>query len=193
MEMLFSFRITGTLCWSALHWRHNDHDGVSNYQPHGCLLNRLLRRRSKKIPKVRVTGLCWGKFTGYAENISIWWRHHGNQRFRRLPSFGAWQAIEQTAGSPVIWDYAHVTSLKWNVIMTFSTSDHHTLPSMLTICMPAVLCIYYILRHIIVSTLARVMACCHRATSNSMNQGRLIMCVCSRCRHNTVRYTTILH
>ena len=32
----------------SLHWRHNDHDGVSNHQPHGCLLNRLFRRRSKK-------------------------------------------------------------------------------------------------------------------------------------------------
>ena len=32
----------------TLHWRHNDHDGVSNQQPHGCLLNRLFGRRSKK-------------------------------------------------------------------------------------------------------------------------------------------------
>ena len=32
---------------SKLHWRHNDHDGVSNHQPHGCLLNRLFRRSSK--------------------------------------------------------------------------------------------------------------------------------------------------
>ena len=43
----------------ALHWRHNDHDGVSNHQPHGCLLNRLFRRRSKKTSKLRVTGLCY--------------------------------------------------------------------------------------------------------------------------------------
>ena len=40
----------------TLHWRHNDHNGVSNQQPHGCLLNRLLRRRSKKASKFRVTG-----------------------------------------------------------------------------------------------------------------------------------------
>ena len=36
--------------WSVnmpLRWRHNHHDGVSNHQPHGCLLNRLFRRRSK--------------------------------------------------------------------------------------------------------------------------------------------------
>ena len=44
----------------TLHWRHNDHDGVSNHQPHGCLLNRLFRGRSKKTSKLRVTGLCAG-------------------------------------------------------------------------------------------------------------------------------------
>ena len=47
-----------------LHWRHNDHDGVWNHQPHGCLLNRLLRRRSKKTSKLRVTGLCVGNSPG---------------------------------------------------------------------------------------------------------------------------------
>ena len=43
-----------------LHWRHNDHDGVSNHQPHGCSLIILFRRRSKKTSKLRVTGLCVG-------------------------------------------------------------------------------------------------------------------------------------
>ena len=48
--------------------------------------NRLIRRRSKKTSKHRVTGLCAGNSPGtgespaqmasYAENISIWWRHH---------------------------------------------------------------------------------------------------------------------
>ena len=45
-------------------WRHNDHDSVSNHQPHGCLLNRLFRRRSKKTSKFRVTGLCVGNSPG---------------------------------------------------------------------------------------------------------------------------------
>ena len=49
---------------NPLHWRHNDHDGVSNHQPHGCLLNRLFRRRSKKTSKLRVTGLCVGNSPG---------------------------------------------------------------------------------------------------------------------------------
>ena len=47
-----------------LRWRHNDHDGGSNHQPHGCLLNRLFRRKSKKTSKLRVTGLCVGKSPG---------------------------------------------------------------------------------------------------------------------------------
>ena len=44
--------------WLSLRWRHNGRDGVSNNQPHDCLLSRLFRRRSKKTPKLRVTGLC---------------------------------------------------------------------------------------------------------------------------------------
>ena len=70
---------------------HNGRDSVSNHQPHDCLLNRLFRRRSKKTSKLRVTSLCavnspgTGEFptqmTSYAENVSIWWRHHGNPPF----------------------------------------------------------------------------------------------------------------
>ena len=48
----------------SLQWRHNDHDSVSNHQPHGCLLNRLFRCRSKKTSKLRFTGLCVGNSPG---------------------------------------------------------------------------------------------------------------------------------
>ena len=41
-----------------LQWRHYERDGVSKHQPHDCLLNCLFRRKSKKTPKLRVTGLC---------------------------------------------------------------------------------------------------------------------------------------
>ena len=81
-------------------------DGISNHQPHNCLLKHLFRRRSKEKSKLRVTGRCegnspvtsefkenikalhhwplWGEFTGEfptqmasnAENVSIWWCHH---------------------------------------------------------------------------------------------------------------------
>ena len=68
----------------SLQWRHDERDGVSNHQPHECLLNRLFRRRSKRTSKLRVTGLCAGNspLTGEfpaqrasnTENVSIWWR-----------------------------------------------------------------------------------------------------------------------
>ena len=48
----------------SLRWRHNDHAGVSNHQPHGCLLNRLFGRKSKNTSKLRVTGLCAGNSLG---------------------------------------------------------------------------------------------------------------------------------
>ena len=79
--------------WS-LQWRHNERDGVSNHQPHDCLLNDLFRHRSKKTSKLRVTGLCEGNSPvigefpaqrdSNAENVSIWWRHH-DIAFDRVP------------------------------------------------------------------------------------------------------------
>ena len=41
-----SFRVTSG--GVSLRLRHNGHDGVSNHQPHHCLLNRLFGCRSKK-------------------------------------------------------------------------------------------------------------------------------------------------
>ena len=71
---------------NSLRWRHYGRDGVSNHQPHHCLLNRLFACRSMKTSKLRVTGLCAGNSPGTgefpaqmasnAENVSIWWRHH---------------------------------------------------------------------------------------------------------------------
>ena len=54
----------GLIPLCSLQWRHNDHNGVSNHQPHRCLLNGLFRRRSKKTSKLRVTGLCVGNSPG---------------------------------------------------------------------------------------------------------------------------------
>ena len=82
----------------TLQWRQNGHDNVSNHQPHDCLLNRLFRRRSKKTSKLRVTGLCAGNSPGtgefpaqmasYAENVSIWWGHHGDNNESYNPRVG---------------------------------------------------------------------------------------------------------
>ena len=78
-------RIARSSVAMALQWRHNGRDGVSNHQ--SPILNRLFWRRSKKTSKLCVTGLCVGNspVTGEfpaqrasnAENVSIWWRHHG--------------------------------------------------------------------------------------------------------------------
>ena len=69
-----------------LQWHHNGRNGISNHQPHDCLLNWLFRRRWKTTSKLRVTGLCEGnspvtgefpaQMASNAENVSIWWRHH---------------------------------------------------------------------------------------------------------------------
>ena len=70
----------------TLLWRRNGSDSISKLQPHDCLLSRLFGGRSKKTSKLRATGLCAGNSQGtgefpaqmasYAENVSIWWRHH---------------------------------------------------------------------------------------------------------------------
>ena len=72
---------------TSLRWRHNEHDGVSNHQPHDCLFNRLFKAEIKENIKALRLWPLWGEFTGdrwipaqrasNAENVSIWWRHHG--------------------------------------------------------------------------------------------------------------------
>ena len=56
----------------SLRWRHNGRNGVWNHQPHHCLLNRLLRRRSKKTSKLCVTGLCVGDSPGPVNSPHKW-------------------------------------------------------------------------------------------------------------------------
>ena len=75
----------------TLQWRHNGHDGISNHQPHHCLLDHLFRRRSKKTSKLQVTGLYVGnspvtgefpaQMASNAENVTIWWHHHDQTGF----------------------------------------------------------------------------------------------------------------
>ena len=91
-----------------LQWRHNERDGVSNHQPHDCLLKHLFRRRSKKTSKLRVTGLCKGNspVTGEfpaqrasnAENIAIWRRHHEPKQHnvQKYPVHVFWDVLLRT-------------------------------------------------------------------------------------------------
>ena len=55
--------------WRSLRWRDNGGDSVSNHQPSECLLNSPPAQMASN-----------------AENVSIWWRHHG--------CVGAWRPLE---------------------------------------------------------------------------------------------------
>ena len=103
----------------TLQWRHNGRDSVSNHQPHDSLLNRLLRRKSKKTSKLRVTGLCAGnspiigefpaQMASNAENVFIWWRHHVSKVF--------------PCQDVVMCKYDH--SCRWNQIWAYFTNKFH--------------------------------------------------------------------
>ena len=91
---------------TTLRWHHNGRDGVSNHQPHDCLLCLLFRRRSKKTSKLGVTGLCAGnspatgefpaQMASNAENASIWWRHHENDTYLDTCGYISSQSIDIT-------------------------------------------------------------------------------------------------
>ena len=101
---------------STSQWRHDGRDGVSNHQHYDCLLSRLFRRRSKKVAKLRVTGLCarnspvTGEFPAQrdsnAENVSIWWRHH----------------VSSASHPPPVWDYHTCSSNQWQGTWAYLTS-----------------------------------------------------------------------
>ena len=86
-----------------LQWRHNERDGVSNHQRLDGLFNCFLGHRSKKISKLRVTGLYEGisPITGEfpsqrasnAENVSIWWRHHALQTSKICQILYSWYEL----------------------------------------------------------------------------------------------------
>ena len=76
----------------SLPWHYNERNGVSNRQPHGCLLNRFIQWASK----LHVTDLCEGNspVTGEfpaqrasnVENVSICGRHHDSEQIWRWQS-----------------------------------------------------------------------------------------------------------
>ena len=91
-----------------LRWRHNDHDGVSNHQPGGCLLNRLFRRRSKETSKLRVPVLCVGNSPG-----PVNFPHKGPVTREMFPFHDAIvsMAWHKTTVNPVLqqWSYYSLT------------------------------------------------------------------------------------
>ena len=101
-------------------WCHNGHNGVSNHQPYDCLLNRLLWNKTSKFP---VTGLCPGnspvtgafqaEMASSAENVSIWWRHHGYTR-----TTGNNQQLLDSGKEP-----HHLSPKLWNIILWICNYD----------------------------------------------------------------------
>ena len=106
----------------ALQWRHNGRDSVWNHQPHHCLLNRLLRRRTKKTSKLRVIGLCarnslvtgafHAQMASNADFFSNWWRHHGPEQ--RYPAAGAPPPFHQSVAGGRVTQMMNLIQQKWN-------------------------------------------------------------------------------
>ena len=74
---------TNNILYYQISFHYNERDGTSNHRHLDCLLNRLFRRRSKKLSKLCVTGLYEGIHRWFpsqraskAENVSFWWRRH---------------------------------------------------------------------------------------------------------------------
>ena len=123
----------------ALQWRHNERHSVSNHQHHDCLPNRLFRRRSKKISKLRVTGLCAGNSpvtgefpaqrAGNTENVSSWWRHHGLPNSPLITRTDAdkqycLQSIEQISCVFVLDTKIYQTTFPWIPTPLLKTKCH---------------------------------------------------------------------
>ena len=92
----------------SLWWRHSGRDGVSNHRRLDGLLKHLVKRRSKwhqsPVSLALVRGIHRSvnspKRASNAENVSIWWRHHG------------------------LNDLVSLSSLKWSVVTNISLFSH---------------------------------------------------------------------
>ena len=106
----------------SLQWRHNGRDGVSNHQPHHCLLNRIFRWRSKKTSKLRVTGLCVGNSPVTGESP------HNRPVTRKIFLFDdvimCWRGtyLRMTKALPQHFCVApcHNNNIRWDTLLRFS-------------------------------------------------------------------------
>ena len=150
--MLLAVHFSGWAVLGSLQWRYNERGGVPNHRRLDCFLNRLFRRRSKKISKHPVTVLCEGnspvtggfpsqRASNYAENVSIWWRHHVVDILLKVCSarqicinmikkiiVGVYVLKYKTAVSPLLtpWKYCSLT-LSHRYILKISPSPNQSL------------------------------------------------------------------
>ena len=85
-----------------LPWRHNGRDGVSNHQPHSCLLNRLFKAQITENIKAPRHWPLWGEFIG-----DRWIPHTKGQLRGKLFHLmtSSWHAHSR--------DWANETILNW--------------------------------------------------------------------------------
>ena len=70
----FQWWLSSQWYWTALQWCHNECNGIPNHRRRDCSLNHSFRRRSKKISKLCIIGLCEGNslVTGFHLMTSSW-------------------------------------------------------------------------------------------------------------------------
>ena len=102
----------------ALQWNHNERGGISNHRRLDCLLKGLFRRRSKKISKLHVTGLCEGnspELQKFQNNFRIDFNFHLmiSTRTTRTPAFWGYPPLPH--GYPyTVWNCSiRCANMKW--------------------------------------------------------------------------------
>ena len=130
------------ILWNTLHWHHNGWDGISNHQPHDCLLNHLFRRKHQSSASLAfVQGIhqwpvnslhkgpvTWKKFP-FDDVImkESWWVYFMNSK-SRLHLFTSLiivlYGIFFASSSLMMWPLEFIYTQHGN---TISTQQYHTL------------------------------------------------------------------
>ena len=164
----------------TLRWRRNGHDGVSNHQPHVCLLNCLFGRRSKKHLNSASLAFVWGihQMASNAKNVSIWWHHHGTPATLFLKSWSSWWLITRLWWLQCI-NNGVITVLHLAMDLSFINTSQ-VIYTWLTLCCVLLWIDIKLFNSLLPSdaigcqrsgsTLAQVMACCLTASSHYLNQ-----------------------
>ena len=126
----------------SLQWRHNDHGSVSNHQPNNCLLNRLVRGRSKKYQCSASLAFVWRihwwpvnsphkwpvtwKIFPF-DDVIMWMNNYIALRgciYLSMPLFQCWLLLKQCKNAEDIvhcmvwwWWYVRVCVCVWVVVV----------------------------------------------------------------------------
>ena len=77
---VFTYSYPNMLTNPALRWRHNGRDSVLNHQPQPFIqtqINENIKALCHCAGNSPATGEFPAQMASNAENVSIWWRHHG--------------------------------------------------------------------------------------------------------------------